>query len=684
MNSFQKENRKRGILFAIAAIVFVLSASTALICGICMTSLTELHTSVQSAEDYGYDVYYIDNNQVTPYEFHSYISEYQYEVYPSYDEATFEENTLEENAFDENSLEENDLAENSLTSDNNITYGTATTIEVEEGFTIQHIQPDLKFNNDLYSEYMGRMWLVEIIAVILIPISLIIALYYCGQKTPVLNTLSNDVSKKNSTIKLNWFDYIFSEIQVAAAVAVSFGVILIYILLETWFASSEWIKQHIILLFNDYPDLCNLLSWMDPESWHGTYYMNFFKPTWILPVLSIIGTILIIAFDLLIITSIAKKIKAHRFWRGTILGAIFHRVTNAVEQNSAISGKVYLPVIGFAIAAAFLGFMGAIFLGSWAFLLFLICGIALIILTLMVLRKQVNKYKLVKSGLEEVQKGNFSYKIETLGDGEFGRLADLVNSITDAQNEAIRNELKSQRLRSELISNVSHDLRTPLTSMVSYVDLLKQEGLDSPNAKEYLDIISEKTDRLHKLTDDLFEAAKASSGDIPVNVEKINLDAMARQAIAELEENLATNNVELVYTCKSNNPEVMADGNLLWRVIENLITNVSKYALPGTRAYVDILDKEDLSDGESTSDKTTDMVKDNRIALTVKNMSRDALNISATELMERFQRGDDSRNTDGSGLGLAIANDLTMLMNGSFDIHIDGDLFKATVELVKA
>ena len=199
--------------------------------------------------------------------------------------------------------------------------------------------------------------------------------------------------------------------------------------------------------------------------------------------------------------------------------------------------------------------------------------------------------------------------------------------------------------------------------MVSYVDLLKKEGLDSENAPEYLRIIDEKTSRLQKLTEDLFEAAKASSGDIPVNMERIEMISIANQALAELEENLAQNNIDVVFTPKLESAYVMADGQLLWRVIENLLTNVSKYALPGSRAYVDISQESD------------------KIRLEVKNMSRDQLNISADELMERFKRGDESRNTEGSGLGLAIARDLTNLMNGSFDILIDGDLFKATVEL---
>lgn len=374
--------------------------------------------------------------------------------------------------------------------------------------------------------------------------------------------------------------------------------------------------------------------------------------------------------------------------KSTILGRLIYGVGIVAGRSTHTKRKIYLAIIGLAFVAALLGFMGAVSLMGrplW-FTILLALGIILVIGAIWGANKEIDKYNLVKDGLEEVKKGNFSHKIPDIGDNEFGRMADTINTITDAQNEAIHNEVKSQRLRSELISNVSHDLRTPLTSMVSYVDLLKSEGLDSPNAEQYLNIISEKTERLHQLTNDLFEAAKASSGDIPVNIEKINLDAMVRQSIAEFEENLAENEIEIVYTCKVENPEVMADGSLLWRVIENLLTNVSKYAMPKTRAYVDIVDIADagVSAGAADGAGAEAPQSQGRVALEVKNVSRDQLNISAEELMERFQRGDDSRNTDGSGLGLAIASDLASLMNGKFETYIDGDLFKATVELNKA
>ena len=184
---------------------------------------------------------------------------------------------------------------------------------------------------------------------------------------------------------------------------------------------------------------------------------------------------------------------------------------------------------------------------------------------------------------------------------------------------------------------------------------------------QYLRIIDEKTVRLKKLTDDLFEAAKASSGAIPVNLEKIEMISIVNQALAEVGEKLDATGLQILFDRKPEKAEVMADGQLLWRVIENLLTNAAKYAMPSSRVYIDIFEEEE-----------------GRVRLEIKNVSREPLNISADELTERFTRGDRSRNTEGSGLGLAIAKDLTDHMGGEFKIYIDGDLFKAAVILERA
>lgn len=229
--------------------------------------------------------------------------------------------------------------------------------------------------------------------------------------------------------------------------------------------------------------------------------------------------------------------------------------------------------------------------------------------------------------------------------------------------------------------------------MVSYIDLLKKEGLDSPNAPEYLDILDQKTERLRKLTEDLFEAAKASSGAMPVNLETVDLLSLVNQSMGEMSARIEASSLDFILNAEKDRYYVRADGQLLYRVVENLIVNVLKYAQEGSRVYIDI--KEPLAGRgakygsaagvqDAASAQGAGTGRSEMVVLEIKNMSKQQLNINADELMERFKRGDDSRTTEGSGLGLAIAKDLVKLMDGWFEIAIDGDLFKARVVLNKA
>lgn len=355
--------------------------------------------------------------------------------------------------------------------------------------------------------------------------------------------------------------------------------------------------------------------------------------------------------ELVIICSITRKVKNGVFLKNIAL-CVFVRY-----MLDSVAGSVPLLALalGIPIGLVILGF-------SWLTTVLAIAGIVYFV------PKWVKKYRLIREGLNEVRNGNFDKKIVLEGNhiGEFERVAEDINSISEAQALAIQREIKNQRLKTELISNVSHDLRTPLTSMVSYVDLLRKEGLDSENADEYLDIIQKKTERLQKLTEDLFEAAKASSGDLPTDIQSVQVQSIVEQALVETSEGIEDREVDVICNYKIENPKVMADGKLLWRVMENLLGNISKYALERSRAYIDV-------------DEADEMIR-----IEIKNISKEPLNISADELVERFKRGDESRNTEGSGLGLAIARDLTTLMGGEFGVTIDGDLFKITLYLKKA
>ena len=240
--------------------------------------------------------------------------------------------------------------------------------------------------------------------------------------------------------------------------------------------------------------------------------------------------------------------------------------------------------------------------------------------------------------------------------------AEHLNAIGVGMTRAVEQRIKSERLKTELITNVSHDIKTPLTSIVNYVDLLKKEELPE-KAGAYVAVLDRQSRRLKKLTEDLVEASKASTGNIAVKLEPILVNEIIHQAIGDYNEKLTAGKLEVIVNTYSGNINAIADGRLLWRVLDNLLSNVCKYALPGTRVYMELENR------------------DNRVYLTMKNISRDPLHGKAEELVERFVRGDDSRHTEGSGLGLNIAQSLMELMGGTFQISVDGDLFKAELSL---
>ena len=241
-------------------------------------------------------------------------------------------------------------------------------------------------------------------------------------------------------------------------------------------------------------------------------------------------------------------------------------------------------------------------------------------------------------------------------------VVNYINDISNGFENAIQDRMKSERMKAELITNVSHDIKTPLTSIINYVDLLKQENIENDKAKEYIEILDNKSQRLKRLTEDLVEASKISTGNISLNLEKLNILELLKQAVGEFEDKFEKKNLSVIIDCKSTEINIMADSRYMFRVIENLFSNISKYALENSRVYIDVKEN-----GEN-------------VLIEVKNISKDRLNISAEELMQRFVRGDKSRTTEGSGLGLSIAQNLTELQQGRFTLKLDGDLFKVELE----
>lgn len=268
----------------------------------------------------------------------------------------------------------------------------------------------------------------------------------------------------------------------------------------------------------------------------------------------------------------------------------------------------------------------------------------------------------LKKGGEELVAGNTKHKVNTrFMKWAFKKHGENLNNLNEGLQVAVEERMKSERMKTELITNVSHDIKTPLTSIINYVDLLQKQNITSEPEASYIDVLARQSARLKKLIDDLVEASKASSGSVTVEMKVMDANLVLAQATAEYVDKLAEKNLRLVMPDNSEPALIRADGRHLWRVIDNLLNNAYKYAMPGTRVYTDV------------------QIVDDRVQITFKNISKDQLNVTSDELMERFVRGDSSRNTEGSGLGLSIAKSLCQLMEADFDIEIDGDLYKAII-----
>ena len=269
----------------------------------------------------------------------------------------------------------------------------------------------------------------------------------------------------------------------------------------------------------------------------------------------------------------------------------------------------------------------------------------------------------IREGAERIAGGELSYQIEVPNgiSKEQRELVKVINSIGEGLEKAVEESVRSERMKTELITNVSHDIKTPLTSVINYVDLLKRENIESERAQEYLKILDQKSQRLKVLIEDLVEASKASSGAMELQISKLNFNELVNQTDGEFEEKFQAAGLTMVSSISEEVIVFRGDGRRVYRILENLYGNVAKYAMPGTRVYTELYQNQD------------------KAVFTIKNISKEPLNISPEELTERFVRGEQSRSTEGSGLGLSIAKSLTELMNGTFEIHMDGDLFRVTI-----
>ena len=359
-----------------------------------------------------------------------------------------------------------------------------------------------------------------------------------------------------------------------------------------------------------------------------------------------------------VVTTI-KRIKAKEFLRSfttyKIIRWIYHKFKNlrATFRNKTPETKkifwYYIVFIAISIILASLFYTG----------LAILLLIAFWIYSYFRIRKYVNKQAKIEEALKNIYEGKTDiYVDESELEGILKRMAIYINDIAGGFSNAIKESLKSERLKTELITNVSHDIKTPLTSIINYVDLIKKEDIQNEKIKEYVDILDKKSQRLKKLTEDLVEASKASSGNIKLNLEEIRVKELINQTIGEFKDKFENKNLIIETNMPEDDVKITADNRYMYRIIENLFSNITKYAQDGTRVYIDV------------------KKKNKNIEISIKNISKDRLNISADELMQRFVRGDKSRYTEGSGLGLSIAKSLTELQKGTFNITIDGDLFK--------
>ena len=346
------------------------------------------------------------------------------------------------------------------------------------------------------------------------------------------------------------------------------------------------------------------------------------------------------------------RARAHTLWSNTLVWRLI-RVLGLAVQSLVRSW----PLTGRTIAFFLLYLLGTFLTGLTLVLIPVYQG-----LVLWLLCRWTIQWSRVRQGAEQILGGDPSFKIDTKGlYHDLAEHARQLNDLGDTISQAVDQRIRSERFRAELITNVSHDLKTPLTSIINYVDLLKKEPIDNPQIQSYIEVLTRKSLRLKKLTEDLVEASKASTGTLSVHLERLSMVQLVQQALGEFEEKFAQSGLTPVTLYPKEEVWILADGHHLWRVIDNLLSNCNKYALKGTRVYVEIARQEE------------------KAVFSVKNISRQQLNIPPEQLMERFVRGDSSRTTDGSGLGLSIARSLTELQQGQFDLSIDGDLFKATV-----
>jgi signal transduction histidine kinase len=370
-------------------------------------------------------------------------------------------------------------------------------------------------------------------------------------------------------------------------------------------------------------------------------------------VIYIIGVIILIGLSV----SAASRIKQGDFIKNTIIYRCIRIIIKAFK--GCISLISYIPSVlkSVLIIAAIIFSNAVLFFSEFPELFFMLqVGIAIAALYVIVMMKRL------QTGAEKLAKGELSYHTDTKGMvWDLKKHGENLNSIGAGMSIAVEDRLKSERMKTELITNVSHDIKTPITSIINYASLINDEKTENPKISEYTQVLIRQSEKLKRLVEDLVEVSKATTNNLDVLLAPCNANVFIQQASGEYEEKMKASELTMVTSVPDKEINIMADGRRMWRVFDNLMNNICKYAQPGTRVYLSLEEKEKCAE------------------ITFKNTSREALNMTEDELMERFTRGDSSRNTEGNGLGLAIAKSLAELQGGKLNVIIDGDLFKAVL-----
>ncbi|MBX9138555.1 MULTISPECIES: sensor histidine kinase KdpD [unclassified Clostridium] len=370
------------------------------------------------------------------------------------------------------------------------------------------------------------------------------------------------------------------------------------------------------------------------------------------------GTVVIVICYLLIRVLIINYNEGTLF-KNNITIKVWNYLSDVMNRGSIIRTFLIMTSLYVSIGLV-LFFLSAMF---YIWPIGIIAGIILTIIYLIMLIKDLVYIDKIMVGAKAAAEGKLTYKIDEKGRGHLKELAHDINNIKEGLKKSVENEMKSENMKTELITNVSHDLKTPLTSIINYIDLLKREEIEPENARDYINILDKKAQRLKVLIEDLFEASKAASGAMELNITKIDIGQLLKQSLGENDERFRERNLDIKLNLPDEKIFINADGKRLYRVFENLLSNIVKYSLSNTRVYIDMFKEND------------------EVTIIMKNISAYELSFDTNEITNRFKRGDSSRSTDGSGLGLAIAKSIIELHNGSFKVEADGDLFKSIIKL---